>query len=250
MLTLEGVVVRQADWELRADLAVAEGARVAVMGPSGAGKSTLLAAIGGFVDLAEGRILWGPERIDRLAPAARPVATIFQDNNLFPHLTAFDNVGLGVAPNRRLGHAERERVAAMLGRVGLEGFEGRKPGALSGGQQSRVALARAVLQERPVILLDEPFAALGPALKAEMIDLVVELAGAAGRMVMMVTHDPADAERLGGQTVLVAGGSAAPPVETAALLADPPPALAAYLGQVEGPGGSHYLHPRPGREQA
>ncbi len=249
MLTLEGVVVRQAGWELRADLSVEAGERVAVMGPSGAGKSTLLAAIGGFAALAAGRILWAGARIDGLVPAARPVATIFQDNNLFPHLTAFDNVGLGLAPNRRLRPPERDRVAEMLARVGLEGFEERKPGALSGGQQSRVALARAVLQERPVILLDEPFAALGPALKAEMVGLVRDLAGAAGRTVLMVTHDPGDARALEGRTIPVIAGRAEPPVETAALLSDPPPALAAYLGQVEARGGSDYLQPRPGQER-
>ena len=114
--------------------------------------------------------------------------------------------------------------------MGLAGLGQRKPGALSGGQQGRAALARALLRARPILLLDEPFAALGPALKAEMLDLVAEIAGQTGATVLMVTHDPADALRLADSTVLVADGLAAAPVATARLFADPPAALRAYLG--------------------
>lgn len=230
MLTLDGLVIRQGDFVLRADLEVPEGAQVAVMGPSGAGKSTLLSVIGGFFDVAEGRILWKGERMDRLSPGKRPVATIFQDNNLFPHMTAAANVSLGIRPSGRLSRAERAQVAEALASVGLEGFEDRKPESLSGGQQSRAAFARALLQERPLLLLDEPFAALGPAMRAEMQGLVRDLARDRGRTLLMVTHDPGDARRIGGETILVADGIAAPPVATEALLTDPPAALRAYLG--------------------
>ena len=108
---------------------------------------------------------------------------------------------------------------------------GRKPGQLSGGQIGRAALARALLRARPILLLDEPFAALGPALKAEMLDLVAETADQSGATVLMVTHDPADALRFADLAVLVADGVASPPQPTAALFADPPPALRAYLGR-------------------
>lgn len=234
MLTLEGLLVRQDDFVLRADLSVAAGAQVAVIGPSGAGKSTLLAAVGGFVPVAEGRLRWDGSEIGHLPPAARPVATIFQDNNLFPHLTAAENVQLGYRPNGRLDAAGKNRVAEALDAVGLSGLGSRKPGALSGGQQSRVALARAALQDRPVILLDEPFAALGPGLKGEMIDLVRRLAAERGATILMVTHDPQDARRLDGETVLVADGIAHPPVATDRLLDDPPEALRTYLGRRDG----------------
>ncbi|WP_375260378.1 ATP-binding cassette domain-containing protein [Palleronia sp.] len=230
MLTLDGLVIRQGDFILRADLEVPEGAQVAIMGPSGAGKSTLLSVIGGFSEAAEGRILWNGERLDHLSPGKRPVATIFQDNNLFPHMTAAENVGLGLRPSGRLSPDERDRVAEALASVGLEGLEDRKPGNLSGGQQSRAAFARALLQDRPLLLLDEPFAALGPAMRAEMQGLVRDLARDRGRTMMMVTHDPDDARRIGGETILVADGVAAPPVETEVLLGDPPAALRAYLG--------------------
>lgn len=226
MLTLEGLRVVQDDFQLSADWSVGAGERVAVIGPSGAGKSTLLGAIAGFVPLTSGAIRWQGARIDGLAPGARPLSMLFQDQNLFPHLSVAQNLGLGLDPSLR--RVDWAAVETALARVGLAGLGARRPGQLSGGQASRAALARALLRARPVLLLDEPFAALGPALKAEMLALVEELAGAA--LVLMVTHDPADAQRFSGRTVLVADGAAAPPVETAALFANPPAALAAYLG--------------------
>jgi thiamine transport system ATP-binding protein len=231
MLTLEGLRIALPGFTLDADLILPVGARVAVIGPSGAGKSTLLAAIAGFQPLAAGRILWSGRDLAALLPGQRPISILFQDNNLFPHLTAEQNVGLGLRPDLRLSGADRERVAAALARVGLAGFGARKPGALSGGQQSRVALARALLRARPLLLLDEPFSALGPALKAEMLGLVRDIASESSATLLMVTHDPRDAERIADQTILVAEGQVSPPAATAALFADPPPALRDYLGQ-------------------
>lgn len=230
MLTLEQVLIRQDDFRLSANLAVQTGARVAVIGPSGGGKSTLLAAIAGFVTPETGTIAWDGVDLAALPPGARPLSILFQDQNLFGHLTVAQNVGLGLRPNLRLSREERDRVEEALRHVGLAGLGARKPAALSGGQQSRVALARALLRARPLLLLDEPFAALGPALKQEMLDLVATLAAETGTTVMMVSHDPADARRLAGLAVLVADGVAAPPVPVGPLLDNPPPALAAYLG--------------------
>lgn len=230
MLRLEGVRIVQDDFALAADLAVPRGARVAVIGPSGAGKSTLLGAIAGFVPLAAGRVLWEGHDLAPLAPGARPLSILFQDNNLFPHLTVAQNVGLGLRPDLRLSRDERARVEAVLARVGLGGMGGRRPAALSGGEQGRAALARALLRGRPLLLLDEPFAALGPALKADMLALVEGIVAEAGITLLMVTHDPRDARAIAALTILVAEGRAAPPAPTAALLADPPPALRRYLG--------------------
>lgn len=206
------------------------GARVAVIGPSGAGKSTLLMALAGFVPHG-GRILWQGGDIGALPPGDRPLSILFQDQNLFPHLSVAQNLGLGLSPRLRLTPADHRRIAATLERVGLDGLGARKPGQLSGGQMGRAALARALLRARPILLLDEPFAALGPALKAEMLDLVAETATETGATVLMVTHDPADAQRFAGRTVLVADGIAQGPQPTAELFANPPPALQAYLGK-------------------
>jgi thiamine transport system ATP-binding protein len=158
------------------------------------------------------------------------VTLLFQEHNLFAHLTAAQNVGLGLRPNLRLSREERDAVAAALAEVGLAGLGARLPGQLSGGQRQRVALARALLRNRPVLMLDEPFAALGPGLRAEMLDLVDRIRAEQGATLLMVTHDPADARRIAPQTVLVADGCAEGPLPTEALLADPPPALRDYLG--------------------
>lgn len=230
MLTLEDLAIRQTDFHLSASLSVPTGSLTAVVGPSGAGKSTLLCAIAGFVAPTTGRILWQGQDLAPLPPGKRPLSILFQDQNLFPHLTVAQNLGLGLRPDLRLGPADQARVSAAIRRADLTGLEARKPGTLSGGQQSRVALARALLRARPLLLLDEPFAALGPALKKEMLDLVRDIACENGTTVLMVSHDPEDALRIAGLTILVAEGRAGPPVPTRSLFAAPPPALAAYLG--------------------
>ncbi|MEO1788245.1 MAG: ATP-binding cassette domain-containing protein [Pseudomonadota bacterium] len=229
MLRFEGVEVRQGSHRLTADFEVGGAGVTAVIGPSGAGKSTLLSVIAGFVVPASGRVFWADADLTPLSPGQRPVSVVFQDNNLFPHLDARANVALGVAPNLRLSDAQWARVGAVLARVGLDGKETRKPAALSGGEQSRVALARALVRDRPLVLLDEPFAALGPALKAEMLDLVRGTLVADGKTVLLVTHDPGDARRVAERTILVADGRAHAPMGTGDLLDNPPPALAAYL---------------------
>jgi thiamine transport system ATP-binding protein len=230
MLRLERVEIVQADWRLTADLAVEAGSATALIGPSGAGKSTILAAIAGFVTPARGRILWAGRDITALPPADRPVTLLFQEHNLFAHLTAARNVGLGLRPDLRLDRAGWARVEAALAAVGLAGLGARRPAELSGGERQRVALARALLRARPLLLLDEPFAALGPALRAEMLELVARIRAEQDATLLMVTHQPEDARRIAGSTVLVDDGRAHPPVPTEALFADPPPALRAYLG--------------------
>ena len=231
MLKLEAVELEQDGFRLRADWQVAAGERVAIIGPSGAGKSTLLMALAGFLSPVAGRIMWQGRDLARVAPGDLPVSMLFQDQNLFPHLTVAQNLGLGLEPRLRLTSAQNNAVEAALDKVGLAGMGARRPAQLSGGQQGRAALARALLRARPVLLLDEPFAALGPALKSEMLDLLGEVAAETKAAVLIVTHDPSDAQRFADKTVLVADGVAQPPVETKALFADPPEALRAYLGQ-------------------
>lgn len=228
MLTFENLELEQGDFRLRGDVTIKPAEITALIGPSGAGKSTLLAAIAGFFAVKSGSIKFSGSRIDTLAVAKRPVSILFQDNNLFPHLTIAQNVGLGLRGTLKLSVAERKKVADVLTDVGLVDLGGRKPAGLSGGQQSRAALARILLAGRPIVLLDEPFAALGPGLKNEMLDLVQSRL--AGRTVVMVTHDPADAKRIAKNVCLVADGFVSEPVCTTAIFANPPQALRDYLG--------------------
>ncbi len=229
MLQVEGLHIIQGDFTLSADFDVAKGQRVAVIGPSGAGKSTLLNAIGGYI-ACTGQIEIDGRDVSTANPDKRGIAMLFQDGNLFPHLTLAQNVGLGLRPALRLTDAEQSKVEAALERVGLDGYGARKPGDISGGQQSRAALARVLVQGKPLLLLDEPFAALGPALRAEMLDLTSDVARETDATVLMITHAPEDAQRAADQVIFVDAGRAEPPRPVGDIMASPPPALRAYLG--------------------
>ncbi|MBM1220599.1 ATP-binding cassette domain-containing protein [Ponticoccus sp. SC2-23] len=220
----------QGDFSLTADFTMSPGGLVALIGPSGAGKSTLLSAIAGFLEPRRGLIRWHGQDITRLAPAQRPVSILFQDNNLFPHLPVWKNLGLALDPRLKLSEADRSRIDEILDRLGLAGMGDRQPGALSGGQASRAALGRVLLADRPLVLLDEPFSALGPGLRQDMLHLAARMMEEAGRTAILVTHDPDDARLVAQRTMLVMDGIVHPPIGTDALFADPPDGLRQYLG--------------------
>jgi thiamine transport system ATP-binding protein len=229
-LEIEGLAFTYEDLMMRFDLSVEAGECVGIVGPSGAGKSTLLSLIGGFEKPIAGAIRVGGADITRLAPAERPVTTLFQDFNLFPHLSVAENVGLGRNPGLRLDAADQEQVAWALRQVGLDGFEARLPGQLSGGERQRVALARSLIRHRPLLLLDEPFAALGPALRAEMLELTDLLRKAQGLTVLLVTHDPNEAARIATRTAFIADGGVVLFGPTEAVFKSDNLAVRGYLG--------------------
>ncbi len=229
-LVLDNYALTWGDFTLDATLALDEGALVAVIGPSGAGKSTLLSAIAGFAPPGRGRILWQGRPIHDLPPWGRPVAVLFQDSNLFPHLTVERNLALALDPRGRMTAAQKERIEEALGVVGLAGFGRRMPGQLSGGQLSRAALARVLLQDRALVLLDEPFAALGPGQKDEMLRLAASRLREAGRTVLLVTHDPDEARTVADGIVTVIDGRASGP-HPVAILDEPDGPLSDYLGR-------------------
>lgn len=179
----------------------------AIVGPSGAGKSTLLNLVSGFERPESGMVRIGGEDVSRLAPADRPVSLVFQDNNLFSHLDLFTNIGLGIHPALRLQPADRMAISQALERVGLAGYERRLPGSLSGGERQRVAFARALVRRRPVLLLDEPFAALDPRLRAAMVELLAELHRETSTTILLVTHDPRDLDHLASRVVFIDEGT-------------------------------------------
>ncbi|MEN8831060.1 MAG: ATP-binding cassette domain-containing protein [Pacificibacter sp.] len=231
MLSFERVEITYDDFTLRADFSIEAGKRVAVLGPSGAGKSTLLAALGGYIALSRGAIQWDGAAIEALLPSQRPISNVFQDNNLFTHMTAAQNVGLGLKPSLRLSAAEQEQVATALATVGLDGLGDRLPAALSGGQQSRVALARLLVQQKPLVLLDEPFSALGPAMRMEMVDLTRDVGTRLGATLIMVSHDIKDVERFADEVVWVQAGMCHAPKALDVFLSDPPAGFTAYVGE-------------------
>jgi thiamine transport system ATP-binding protein len=230
VLHLDHLMLAQDGFQLAANWSVSAGTKLALLGGSGEGKSTLLMGLAGFLAPVSGRILWQGRDLGPLRPADRPMAILFQDQNLFPHLTLEQNLGLALNPRLKLTEADQARIGQVLARLGLSGLGPRKPADLSGGQQGRAALGRVLLQARPILLLDEPFAALGPALKSDLLALVSDIATEAGTTVVMVTHDPADARRFADQVVLVHDGMADMPAKTTAIFSDPPQALRDYLG--------------------
>ncbi|MES9904022.1 MAG: thiamine ABC transporter ATP-binding protein [Sedimenticola sp.] len=202
------------------DLEVEGGEILSLIGPSGSGKSTLLNLIAGFIQPSAGEILVKDRNIGSLSPAERPVTIVFQEHNLFPHLDVFTNVALGINPSLKLTQEQRSAVNAGLHKMGLGGMEKRKPGQLSGGQRQRVALARALVREHEILLLDEPFTALGPALRKEMIELVRELVERQGMAALLVSHQPQDAELASKRTAFINNGEVAQVDETRKLLTE------------------------------
>jgi thiamine transport system ATP-binding protein len=201
----------------------------AVVGPSGAGKSTFLNLISGFASISSGTITWNGEEISNLPPAKRSVSILFQDNNLFPHLSVWRNLALAVTHWPKISRDHEEKLKAVMSEVGILGLENRKPSQLSGGQQSRVALARVLLQKNKILLLDEPFSALGPSLKDQMLELIKKIAKNKKLLVLMVTHEPADAKKVASQTLVVKDKKVHPPLITEKALDPINGPLADYL---------------------
>ena len=201
----------------------------AVVGPSGAGKSTFLNLISGFASISSGSIIWNGQEISNLPPAKRSVSILFQDNNLFPHLSVWRNLALAVTHWPKISRDNEEKLKAVMSEVGILGLENRKPSELSGGQQSRVALARVLLQKNKILLLDEPFSALGPSLKDQMLELIKKIAKNKNLLVLMVTHEPADAKKVASQTLVVKDKKVHPPLSTEKALDPVNGPLADYL---------------------
>ena len=206
MLHVESLHARHDGRDLFTNLTlhIATGERVALLGPSGSGKTTLLRIIAGLEAAECGRVVINDRDVTNVAPHARGVGMVFQDNQLFPHLDVAANVGYGEAVHRLSRH-ERDRVVAdMLELVGLQGFAGRDVTTLSGGEAKRVALARALAPRPAVLLLDEPLTGLDVALHDRLLADVRSVLAARRTTTLLVTHDPAEAAAVADRVVLLA----------------------------------------------
>jgi len=181
------------------NLAVERGERVSLVGPSGSGKSTLLRIIAGIERPSTGEVIIDGKDVTSTPPHLRQVGMVFQDNQLFPHLTVGDNVGYSLRVTRRRDRAEV--VREMLDLVGLAGFAQRAVISLSGGEQKRVAVARSLAANPAVLLLDEPLTGLDEALHDRLLDDLIALFDRRGTTVVHVTHDIAEARRLSSRVI-------------------------------------------------
>ncbi|UZD16917.1 thiamine ABC transporter ATP-binding protein [Gallibacterium anatis] len=188
MITLKQVHYAYPPMPMYFDLQLNRDEKTAVIGASGAGKSTLLNLIAGFEYASSGEIWLNGENHTATEPYQRPVSMLFQDNNLFNHLTVAENIALGLKPSLSLNKTEQQKVTDVAEQVGLEHYLSRLPQQLSGGQRQRVALARTLLRNRPILLLDEPFSALDPELRQEMLQLVDTICCQKQLCLLLVTH--------------------------------------------------------------
>jgi thiamine transport system ATP-binding protein len=233
VINFKQVSCRLGEQQFCYDLQIPLGQVVAIMGASGSGKSTLLNLLAGFIqpqtDAAQ--ILLGDQRVDQLDPAQRPVTSLFQEHNLFAHMSVFNNLALGIRPSLRLTADEIHQVEIALDQVGLKGLGSRLPKQLSGGQRQRVALGRALVRRKPLLLLDEPFSALDPALRQEMAALVKGLSQQHQLTVLLVTHEPKDALELAETVVFIADGRVHWQGPSKDFLQQKDSHIKAYLGQ-------------------
>jgi thiamine transport system ATP-binding protein len=230
MITLDAVQFRYEAMLMNFDLRVARGEFMGIIGPSGAGKSTLLSLIAGFETPVSGTLKIAGIDMADTPTAARAVSMIFQDNNSFAHLDVWTNVALGISPRLKLDDAQRKLIDSALERVGLTAYKSRKPTELSGGEKQRIAIARALVRDKPVLLLDEPFTALGPALRRDMLDLISGIQKERGLTILMVTHQPEDVRYAVSKIAFVDAGRVTHILPTEAFFAsDAPRDISAYL---------------------
>jgi NitT/TauT family transport system ATP-binding protein len=174
---------------------------IVIVGPSGCGKSSLLMMLAGLVQPTAGRIQCAGRPMT--APDPDRVGVVFQDANLYPWLTALDNVAFPLTLRHVRKAERRDRAAAMLKLVGLSGFETRYPHELSGGMRQRVSIARGLVQDPPVLLMDEPFAALDEQTRMNMGDELLRIWSATGKTVVFVTHSLTEAVYLADEVLVM-----------------------------------------------
>lgn len=172
------------------DLHLEKGTRTALTGISGSGKSTLLHLIAGFNLPYSGEIWLDGKQHTNTKPHQRPVSMLFQDNNLFNHLTVANNIGLGIKPSLKRTEQQQHDLERIAKEMGLTAHLDKLPDQLSGGQKQRVALARCLLRNQPILLLDEPFSALDTALRQEMLSLIIDISLVKQLTLVLITHQP------------------------------------------------------------
>lgn len=194
-LQINQLNVSYPDWQYCYDLKVPDQSRVALLGQSGIGKTTLLLAIAGFAPVISGEVRFNDQTLTHLPPEQRPVAMLFQEDNLFEHLNVLQNLRLGLDksldPDRRIKEALKE--------LELLDYLHKQPNQLSGGQRQRIAIIRTLLRPEPIIILDEPLTGLDSDTKEKVLDWIDRQLTEQQKMLIMVTHQRSEAERLGCQ---------------------------------------------------
>ena len=183
------------------NFSVKEGEIVTLEGPSGIGKTTLVNLIAGFLQPEKGEIYWHKERIDSLDPVDRPVSTIFQTDNLFEHLSCFQNVSLASSFDRKISNSRVEQINNYFLEMGIGNLQSRFPGEISGGQQARVSIVRALLANKPILLLDEPVSSLDERTRFETLEVIKKTALKYNLTLIIVSHQKEDRKFLNARQI-------------------------------------------------
>ena len=180
---------------------VKDGEIVTLEGPSGIGKTTLINLIAGFLQPEKGEIYWHKERIDSLDPVERPVSTIFQTDNLFEHLSCFQNVSLASSSDGKISNSRVEQINNYFLEMGIGNLQSRFPGEISGGQQARVSIVRALLANKPILLLDEPVSSLDERTRFETLEVIKKTALKYNLTLIIVSHQKEDRKFLNARQI-------------------------------------------------
>jgi thiamine transport system ATP-binding protein len=202
MLDIENIKFSWSDDEkFEFSLNVQRGETVTIEGPSGIGKSTLINLIAGFLKPESGKIFWCDERIDTLEPYKRPTSTIFQNDNLFEHLSCFDNVCLGISLNGKISLENSSTIDYLFNELGIYKIKDRMPREISGGQEARVSIVRALLTKKPILLLDEPVSSLDQNTREETLNLIKNTSLKHNLTLMIVSHHKDDRKMLNARKI-------------------------------------------------
>lgn len=188
VLKIDQLIFEGYGTSLQYDFSVPAGNLVLLSGPSGQGKTTLLSILAGFLPAQQGRMFFKNQLLNPLPPDKRPISMLFQEHNLFPHLSARYNIFLGVNPSLKLSASEKEEVESVAQELGIRNLLDRFPGQLSGGQRQRIALARVLLRKRPLLLLDEPFVGLDQQCIQDSLRVLKRQQKKNGLTVLLVSH--------------------------------------------------------------
>ena len=193
MIKLENISIKLDNFRTKFTVEINKGEWVGIIGQSGAGKSTFLNLIAGFAQPEEGSLLINNIEINNLPASKRSISSLFQDNNLFPHLSVYQNIAIAIKPNLKLHDNEKKKIFEIIEYLNLSSKAHSSIGTLSGGERQRVALGRVMSSDKKILLLDEPFSQLDPNLRIEMLELIKKIREEKKITIIMAIHTPAEA---------------------------------------------------------
>ena len=193
MIKLENISIKLDNFRTKFTVEIKKGEWVGIIGQSGAGKSTFLNLIAGFAQPEAGSLLINNTEVRNLSASKRSISSLFQDNNLFPHLSVYQNIAIAIKPNLKLHENEKGKIFEIIEYLNLSSKTHSSIGRLSGGERQRVALGRVMSSDKKILLLDEPFSQLDPNLRIEMLELIKKIREKKNITIIMAIHTPAEA---------------------------------------------------------